>query len=228
MGWRVVDCTNLQGSVSAVPGAVVIKTGSGDETRFPVKDLAVVLFGVNTRFSAGVIHRLTGEGVSVLLCDWRGVPESAAHPWSDHTRVGARQRAQASVSRPRQKALWAALVRAKVGGQSKVLQARGHRASQQLAVLAKRVRSGDPENIEAQAARLYWNALFPGEDFVRMAGTGFGRNALQETAVGLRLQHGSAFGLRALLAGWNSQPFFGAQTKNGAPSGRRSPRTARH
>jgi CRISPR-associated protein Cas1 len=43
--------------------------------------------------------------------------------------------------------------------------------------LSKRVRSGDPDNIEAQAARFYWHRIF-GSPEARVPGSGLGRNGL--------------------------------------------------
>lgn len=47
---------------------------------------------------------------------------------------------------------------------------------QLLRSLATQVRSGDPNNIEGQAAREYWHHMFPEEQFRRFPGYGEGRN----------------------------------------------------
>ena len=60
-----------------------------------------------------------------------------------------------SVSRPLRKQLWRQLVVAKIRGAGRELADRSAR-SQKLLALAREVRSGDPTNIEAQAARVYW------------------------------------------------------------------------
>ncbi len=79
---------------------------------------------------------------------------------------------------PRKKAAWANLVRAKVRGQANTLRVLGHpREAQDLEALASTIRSGDPSNVEAQAARLYWSAFFSegegrdqdGSDFLNAA-----------------------------------------------------------
>src|SRR5690606_215333 len=78
---------------------------------------------------------------------------------------GTRIEAQAAASRPMAKRLWADLVRAKVRAQAAAL-AEFSQPPLVLETLAKRVRSGDPVNIEAQAAQRYWPSLF-GPDFRR-------------------------------------------------------------
>ncbi|GGH64498.1 hypothetical protein GCM10007359_16850 [Rothia aerolata] len=61
------------------------------------------------------------------------------------------------------------IVKAKVRGQANVLKIKGQvSVSQELVSLSKAVRSGDPSNIEALAARTYWhNFLQPGGSFSR-------------------------------------------------------------
>ena len=64
---------------------------------------------------------------------------------------------------------------AKIRWQAAVLQSQGHSAGA-FDLLARRVRSGDPDNIEAQAARRYWPTLM-GADFRRDRDAG-GANGL--------------------------------------------------
>ena len=128
--------------------------------------------------SAAVLHRLAEADVAVLFCDWRGIPEGGCYSWSDHGRVAARHRAQADVTLPRKKNAWARLIRAKIEGQASVLENLKIRGSGELLALADQVRSGDPGNIEAQAARLYWSrALGKGVGRQPAAGQLIGANA---------------------------------------------------
>ncbi|MBF1736405.1 MAG: type II CRISPR-associated endonuclease Cas1, partial [Trueperella pyogenes] len=106
------------------------------------------------------------------------IPEGGCYSWSDHGRVAARHRAQAEVSLPRKKNAWARLIRAKIEGQASVLKNLKIRGSGELLALADQVRSGDPGNVEAQAARLYWSrALGKGVGRQPAAGQLIGANA---------------------------------------------------
>jgi CRISP-associated protein Cas1 len=82
----------------------------------------------------------------------------------------ARMRAQLDARRPLCKRLWQLVVQAKIEQQGAALEALGHRGNG-LRLLARSVASGDPENVEAQAARRYWPIVF-GEDFRRDRGAG--------------------------------------------------------
>lgn len=83
--------------------------------------------------------------------------------------------AQLDRGRAMAKRLWADIVRAKIRRQGWAL-ARAGQPSGAFARLARLVRAGDPDNLEAQAARRYWPLLF-GSEFRRDA-DGSGVNAL--------------------------------------------------
>ena len=173
--WRVVDLSAFEGNLRAVRGGVEVCPEEGTSTVLPVAELAVVLIGMKVNLSAAVLHRLSEADVAVLFCDWRGIPEGGCYSWSDHGRVAARHRAQAEVSVPRKKNAWARLVRAKIEGQASVLENLKIRGSGELLALADQVRSGDPGNVEAQAARLYWS---------RTLGRGVGRQPAAGQLIG--------------------------------------------
>ncbi len=173
--WRVLDLCAFEGDLRAVRGGVAVCPDEGASTVLPVAELAVVLVGMKVTLSAAVLHRLAEADVAVLFCDWRGIPEGGCYSWSDHGRVAARHRAQAEVSLPRKKNAWARLVRAKIEGQASVLENLKIRGSGELLALADQVRSGDPGNVEAQAARLYWS---------RTLGRGVGRQPAAGQLIG--------------------------------------------
>lgn len=176
--WRVVDCSLMEGRISSVRGALLIEKDNLEPTNLPLADVSVLLVGVKVRFSAAAMHRLFSQDIAVVFCDWKGVPEGAAYAWGTHNRIAARHRAQAKLSVPRQKNAWGRLIKAKISGQAAVLKDQGRQDHRQLEALVPKVRSGDPDNLEARAARIYWHSLWGSEDFVRIPGQGISnRNA---------------------------------------------------
>ena len=176
--WRVIDLCGFEGELRSMRGGVEVCPEEGTPTIIPVAEVAVILVGMKVALSAAVLHRLAEADVAVLFCDWRGIPEGGCYSWSDHGRVAARHRAQAEVSLPRKKNAWARLIRAKIEGQASVLKNLKIRGSGELLALADQVRSGDPGNVEAQAARLYWSrALGKGVGRQPAAGQLIGANA---------------------------------------------------
>ena len=121
-----------------------------------------------------VLAELASRGAAVLVCDAARLPAGMILPLDAHSTQTQRMRDQLELTEPRKKRLWQQVVRAKITLQAELLRRRGA-SSSKLTELAKQVRSGDPDNIEAQAARYYWTALFgPGFRRDREAG---GQNA---------------------------------------------------
>lgn len=195
--WRVLDFSKMEGVIRARRGALLVQPEGSEGVEVPVADVAVALIGPSVGVSGAVMHRLLAADIAVLFCDWKGVPEGGAYSWSEHGRVGARTKAQSELSVPRQKNAWGRIVKAKVLGQAAVLDAHGRTGSPYLYNVAKRVRSGDPENLEGMAARHYWNHLWGDEGFRRHPGIGDStRNQQLDYAYTVLRGHG----IRAVLA----------------------------
>ena len=79
-------------------------------------------------------------------------------PWPPHYQA-ERFAAQARAPLPMRKRLWRQIVRAKIKAQAALL-TELHGDDHGVGVLALHVRSGDPSNLEARAARRYWPYLF--------------------------------------------------------------------
>lgn len=170
-GWQVLDFMGFSGSLRYSRGQLILERQDSDEKiAVPLSRVAVILIGISTSVSGALLAKFSEYDISVLVCDWRGVPVAGAYPWAEHSRIGARQIAQSSMPRPRTKSAWSAIVRAKVAGQAHTLGALGLPGRHELQVLAKHVRSGDPDNVEAQAARKYWSLISVPERFARIPG----------------------------------------------------------
>ena len=196
-GWRVIDCTQLVGSLRYERGQLVVISSQTDTTtKLPIAQLAVVLVGVQVSISGAVLAKLGEYDVALLVCDWRNVPVAGAYPWSTHTRIGARTNAQASMSKPARKRAWAAIIKAKIAGQIVTALALTGQVDTKLAGYPALVLSGDTTNIEAQAARHYWASISE-QEFSRFPGSGvdFSNSALDYGYTVLR-----GIGIRAVCA----------------------------
>ena len=65
-----------------------------------------------------------------------------------------------AMSRPLAKRLWQVIVKAKIANQAALLEENARGGVNELRALVSRVGSGDPDNVEARAARVYWSNLF--------------------------------------------------------------------
>jgi CRISPR-associated protein Cas1 len=132
----------------------------------PLDDIGVVLANAHgITYSNNLLVTLAERGVGIVLCGRHHRPVAWVWPLVAHHQQGKRMRAQLEATKPLQKRLWRIVVRAKIAQQAAVLEALGRQAGA-FALLQHKVQSGDPDNVEAQAARRYWPLLF-GEDFRR-------------------------------------------------------------
>ncbi|WIY81812.1 type II CRISPR-associated endonuclease Cas1 [Propionimicrobium sp. PCR01-08-3] len=175
--WRILDLTSFKGHVGYRRGQLIVQRDAEGEDYVPLADVSTLLIGLHTSISGAVLQQLAAFDVITLVCDWRGVPVGGMYGWRDHTRVGARHLAQSEASVPRCKNAWGRIISAKVHGQATNLRLADNEDWPELDRLARSVRSGDPDNIEARAARLYWRRVFD-EPMGRWPGSGIDRNGL--------------------------------------------------
>jgi CRISPR-associated protein Cas1 len=122
----------------------------------PCEDIGIVLVDhPQTTYTHSALAKLAESDAAVVICGRDHLPAAILLPMVEHSQVVWRLDAQLGVSRPLKKQLWRQLVVAKIQAQARNVSAElpGHR---KLMALAREVRSGDPTNIEAQAARVYW------------------------------------------------------------------------
>lgn len=132
----------------------------------PLGDLAaLVLSTPQATLSRAVLDAITQHGGTVIVCDGGHQPTAMLLPLIGHLAQTQRLIAQAQASLPRQKQIWKQLVQSKVRAQAAVLEA-VHSNDAGLREIAKKVRSGDPRNVEGWAAQRYWPALM-GKSFRR-------------------------------------------------------------
>ena len=139
------------------------------EARVPIGDLySVVVDNRQALLSVSVLTRLAQAGVHLLLCDEKHLPGAELLPLGLHYRPLTVLQKQMALPQPFKDQLWQRIVMAKIQNQAKVLQLAGVGSgkAQKLEELALRVLPGDAGNREAQAAKLYFPALF-GAGFTR-------------------------------------------------------------
>lgn len=163
---RVVEIAEDGRHLSIERGFMVVRADGRELGRVPLDDIGVVLVNAHgVTYTNNLVLALAERAVAMVLCGPNHTPAAWLWPLVGHHAQAARMRAQIEASRPLGKRLWQTLVRAKVEQQGAVLAALGRPAGG-FRLLARKVGSGDPENIEAQAARRYWPLLF-GPDFRR-------------------------------------------------------------
>lgn len=136
----------------------------------PCEDLGVLMVDSReTTYSHHALAKLAEHGAALVVCGRDHHPVGMFLPISANTQLLARLDAQLSASKPTLKRLWAGIVAAKIRAQAAALPpfAASALIRSRLLGMARRVRSGDPENVEAQAAGAYWPEVFRGCQTVR-------------------------------------------------------------
>ncbi len=139
---------------------------TGEETVFPVEDLGTIeIDHPQITLTSSCLQKLMENCILVVISDEKHMPMGLMLPMVGHTLQQKYGRSQAEASKPLLKQLWQQTVVAKVINQARVLELTG-KPSKELSLLAKSVKSGDPDNVEGQAAKIYWPLLM-GIDFRR-------------------------------------------------------------
>lgn len=163
---RIVDIATDGRHLSLLRGFLVVTEDRQEVGRIPLDDIAAVIIHAHgVTWSTNVVVALAERGAPVVFCAANHAPVALCLPLEGHHAQNARLRAQWEAGRPLTKQLWRRIIISKINWQAAVLAAHGHDASA-FDILARKVGSGDPENIEAQAARRYWPMLM-GEAFRR-------------------------------------------------------------
>jgi CRISPR-associated protein Cas1 len=173
---RVIEIASDGRHLAVFRGFMTISADGAEVGRVPLDDIGVLLCHAHgLTYSNNLIVELTGRGVAIVICGANHLPVAWVWPLDGHHIQSLRMRHQLAASEPLRKRLWQTIVRAKIAQQAAVLAGLG-KAHEAFDLLAGKVRSGDPDNIEAQAARRYWPLLM-GNDFRRDRAAG-GGNAL--------------------------------------------------
>ncbi len=132
----------------------------------PLDDIAAVLISVpGSAISTQLLDQLAQRNIPLVVCGKNYLPSTWTIPAQGAVRQFNVMQAQTKLSQPRRKRFWQHIVRAKINNQAEVLSRAGE-TNQDILLMVRKVRSGDPDNLEAQAARAYWQRLF-GSDFRR-------------------------------------------------------------
>ncbi len=132
---------------------------SGETQTAPVEDLGfVVLENQQISISMPLIDELTKNNVAVIFCDRTYLPSSMLLNLNAHHLQQELFSYQINASSPLKKNLWKQTVEAKIKNQAGLLQKLG-KEYKRIAYLTDKVKSGDPENREGAAARIYWPLL---------------------------------------------------------------------
>lgn len=176
---RIVEVADDRRHLFLERGFLVVQESDGKREelgRVPLDDIAALIANAHgLSYTNNLLIALAERGAPFVLCAANHNAVGMLLPIEGNFEQSRRIEAQIGASMPTHKRMWAAVVRSKLEQQAAALEAAGSPPAP-LAALAVKVRSGDPQNLEAQGARRYWSLLF-GDGFRRDRDSG-GVNAL--------------------------------------------------
>lgn len=137
------------------------------DARVPFEDIAVIVLNHREITLTHSVLSACGEyGIGLFSTGPTHHPNGVFLPFLPHSRATRMLRLQLALGRPAAKRAWQTLIQAKIQNQASCLKLAEKPGVERLESLARRVRSGDPDNLESQASAVYFRVLF-GNDFHR-------------------------------------------------------------
>lgn len=163
---RIIEIAQDGRHLSMERGFLLISDRGTELARFPLDDIAAVIGNAHgLTYTNNALVALAQRNVPLVITAANHMPVAFLWPLEGHHEQAGRMDSQLDAGLPLKKRLWAQLVKSKLRHQASILEACGESPALITALLPK-VRAGDPDNIEAQAARRYWTRVL-GEDFRR-------------------------------------------------------------
>lgn len=158
---RIIEISSAPAYISVKDQQLLLKREGKITGSIPVEDLGVLIVDhPGCTYSHAALNELLANNVAVVICGKNHHPNGLLLPLDTHSVQSERFRVQNAATQPAKKRLWKQLVQAKIRHQAWCLDACGKQGGDGLRFLADRVKSGDTENHEAQAASRYWSLLF--------------------------------------------------------------------
>lgn len=151
----------------------------------PIEDLdGLLVTGHGIWLSANLMARLAESGIIVVISNQRYRPVAILIGVDNNCLQGQRMIAQHQANLTMNKRLWQEVVQSKLSMQAALLQNHQSQLASPIKILIKNVKSGDPQNLEAQGAKYYWQGL------MREHTPEFRRNQNGEDMINICLNYG--------------------------------------
>lgn len=166
---RIVEVADDRRHLFLSRGFLVVQDTEGERKelgQIPLDDITAVIANAHgLSYTNNLLVALAERCAPFVLC--AANHNAVGMVWSIEGNFQQAKRfdAQIAAKQPLIKRLWAEIVKSKLQQQATVLEATGA-PYVPLSALVRKVRSGDPDNFEAQGARRYWGFLL-GDDFRR-------------------------------------------------------------
>lgn len=132
----------------------------------PIEDIGfVILEHQQTSITLPLLNALSDNNVSVIICGENYMPNALLLSLESNTTQSETLRLQIEATEPFKKNIWKQIIESKIKNQAALLDKLGKNGNI-LKPYYCNVKSGDSDNREGIAAKIYWNELF-GNNFIR-------------------------------------------------------------
>ena len=140
---------------------LVIRYPDNDlEKKVPIEDIGVVFLDhYRLTLTSTLLNKLLENNVAVISCDAQHLPLGMFLNLNGHSIQQEHFSNQIAVTQAKKDRLWKQTIQAKITNQAYLLAQQGVPILKMLR-WAKKLKNGDPENLEARAASYYWKNLF--------------------------------------------------------------------
>lgn len=161
----VLEISELGCHLATFRGFITLSVKGEEIHRLPFDHVSAIITKAHgITYTQNLLVKLAECNIPVVVTDQSFMPVSMILPIGVHHATAKHLNAQVVAKQAQQNLLWQKLIQSKVKLQAAVLDYR--HLEHDLHRLVKQVNSGDTRNIEAQAARKYWEILF-GKSFRR-------------------------------------------------------------
>ena len=136
-----------------------------ENIKVPLEDITVIVLETHqATVTTALLSQIAEKNIALFTCDSYHIPNGCFTPFHQHSRLSQIAHIQRDMKLPLKKQIWQKIITQKISNQSKLLDF-FEIDNIQLELLKDKVKSGDSENLEALAARKYWQMLF--KNFLR-------------------------------------------------------------
>lgn len=136
-------------------------TREGQTTLLPLQDLcAIILETPQITLTSALLSKLNAHNVALITCNEKHIPNGMLLGFHQHSRQTEVTQLHINMGSPLKKQLWKRIVQQKVLNQAYAVLPYSKDHSKRINRFASSIKSGDKENIEAQAAKIYWQKIF--------------------------------------------------------------------
>lgn len=139
---------------------VISISDSPDVITRPIEDIGyIVVENQMVKMTVPLLNALADNNVSVIFCDNKKMPNSMLMSLNGNSTLQLAHRYQILASEPTKKRLWKQIIERKIKNQSALLD-KLEKDGALLKPFYMNVKSGDPDNREGAASRIYWKLMF--------------------------------------------------------------------